>query len=244
MKASGSRYRSYRDKKNQSIAFRRYFLRITVVFIFFSFFTSFFALAIRVEGESMAPTFNHGNIVIFHPFKNLASIVGRNSSSGIKRGDLVIAGTAYSSESSPLEKIFDPFVRAFTLQKKSLIYDNSQYKGNTEFTRVIGLPGDTIKLKDFTVYVKGKDQEFFLSEFEVTKMDYDILKPINIDIWKDEYPFSSYLEEFYLGEDEYFVISDNRGILNDSRIYGPLSAKDLKGKVLLKYWPIKEFATF
>jgi signal peptidase I len=45
------------------------------------------------------------------------------------------------------------------------------------------------------------------------------------------------MKELTLGEDEYFVLSDDRADTNDSRTWGPLPAACLKGRALLIYWP-------
>lgn len=244
MSPAGNRYRSFKEKKNQTKAFRTYLLRVIIVFILFSFFTSFIALATRISGESMSPAVNNGNIVIFFPFKNISLLIGTDFNNKLKRGDLVLSETEYSVESTIVERILDPLVRIFTLQRKSLIYDNSEYKGRAELLRVVGLPGDTIKIKDYTVYIKGKDEDFFLSEFELTNQDYDLNKPLLSAKWKDEYPFSSKLKEIYVGEDQFFLISDNRAILNDSRVFGPVHKDKITGKVFLKYWPLNEFTIY
>lgn len=241
---SNKKYRSYREKKTQSKKFRTYFIRIILMFLFYSLFTVFVAISIQISGDSMSPNLNSGNAVIMTPTNNIFSIFKANSSKIYKRGEAVFTSTNYTIKPSLIEKIIDPIVRIFTLQKKSLIYDNSNYKGRGEILRVVGIPGDTIKMKDSTIYIKAADEEFFLSEFELSTEDYDINKNQFSPDWKESFPFSSESGELYIPENNYFLISDNRGTNNDSRIYGSVDKKDIIGKISIKYWPINEFTFY
>jgi signal peptidase I len=96
--------------------------------------------------------------------------------------------------------------------------------------RVIGLPGETIEVKDKKVYVDGKmlDEPYvhFLqppsgnSEFhEVTSFDVrDRYGPVTVP------------------PNQYFVMGDNRDNSQDSRYWGFLPRENVKGKALVIYW--------
>ncbi len=240
-RSSNHKYRSYREKKSQSKRFRIYFVRVFFLLLFYSIFTSFVAISLSITGNSMSPNLNRGNSLILLPSKNLNSLLQREPSGNYRRGEVVLTGTNYVVDASLWEKVLDPVVRVFTLQKKSLLYSNSEYKGRGEILRVVGLPGDTVKIKDNTVYIKPKGEEFFLSEFEINQIDYDIDKMLLKKEWKDEYPFSSEQSEEYINEGFYFLMSDNRSVFNDSRVFGQVKKNEIKGRVLLKYWPVNEF---
>ena len=99
--------------------------------------------------------------------------------------------------------------------------------------RCIGVPGDTIEIKDKRLYVNGELQE---EEYA---------------IYADEkvYPNSRQLPVMYRNRDNlasvvvpenfYFVMGDNRDHSYDSRFWGPLDRGSIKGKALFLYWPPK-----
>ncbi len=84
--------------------------------------------------------------------------------------------------------------------------------------RVIGLPGDTVAIRDTRVYVNH------------TLLDEPYInEPCN--------PTSCPDDEWLLGADEYFVMGDNRNNSRDSRRFGPIHFNQLIGEAFLRYWP-------
>ncbi|MEI6296085.1 MAG: signal peptidase I [bacterium] len=91
--------------------------------------------------------------------------------------------------------------------------------------RIIGLPGETLIVKDNQVTIKNKenDEGFILNEKYVKNLDFQ-----KRDI------------EVKLGDSEYFVMGDNRGASSDSRDWGPVSKNLITGRVLLRLLPISK----
>lgn len=81
--------------------------------------------------------------------------------------------------------------------------------------RIVGLPGETIKIEDGIVYVNGQKLE---EPYETQKTD----GSVSITVPKEEY----------------FVLGDNRRASSDSRVFGPIEKKSIKGRSWLVYWPI------
>jgi signal peptidase I len=104
--------------------------------------------------------------------------------------------------------------------------------------RVIGLPGDEVLMTNFIIRVKAKESLYSLTEFEVTENDYTPTIPVIPALWDSSLPFSGNMDRIVLGENECFVLSDDRSNTNDSRTWGPVPIKNITGKALLCYWPL------
>ena len=92
--------------------------------------------------------------------------------------------------------------------------------------RIIGLPGETVQVIDGYVYIDGE------------KLDEDYGKEVMETSGIAQEPIK-------LGEDEYFVLGDNRRVSKDSRDseVGPVKKENIAGHVVLRIWPLSKFGT-
>ena len=48
----------------------------------------------------------------------------------------------------------------------------------------------------------------------------------------------------HAGADQYFVLGDNRSNSLDSRSFGPVTADNIIGQVILRYWPLDKIEIY
>ncbi len=98
--------------------------------------------------------------------------------------------------------------------------DPSQYF----IKRVIGLPGDAINIQESGVLVNGKllDESAYLDATVQTSGSVEVT----------------------LGQDEYFLMGDNRPSSLDSRIFGPVNRSYIVGRTWFRAWPFSRLTRF
>jgi len=95
--------------------------------------------------------------------------------------------------------------------------------------RVIGLPGEKVEYKDNKLYVNNKEIEDPYPNNETDDFDLEEICDIGNDNCTTIIP-----------EDKYLVLGDNRKISADSRTKGLFDIEDIKGKVVLRLWPLNK----
>ena len=158
----------------------------------------------KVDGSSMDPTLENGQYLLVNRLVYLRIEMDRFSS---------IVPFWQAEEDSVRYAIHPP-------ERGEVIVfefpDRNPSNSKKDFVkRVIGLPGETIEVKDGVPFVDG----VVLEEPYLTTKDHSNGRKVE------------------LGAGEYYVIGDNRAHSNDSRSWGAVPEENLRGKVWMIYWP-------
>jgi signal peptidase I len=103
-----------------------------------------------------------------------------------------------------------------------VIFKSPRNKEIDYIKRVIGLPGDIVRLEANSIYVNAQ------------KIDEPYLNP-DITIFGGSYLQEG--QEVIVPPGSYFVLGDNRPHSSDSREFGPIPLEDIIGVAFLRYWP-------
>ena len=164
-------------------------------------FLFIYALLFRpfeVKGDSMFPNFHDGEYVITNLIGFEDIKVYHASFGSLKLGDVVVFNAPPATQNTDKDYI----------------------------KRVIGVPGDTVALKDGNVYLNEK----LLDESAYLKSD---VKTYGSAFLKDG-------DKVKVPQGQYFVMGDNRMYSSDSREWGFITRDEVVGGSLFVYWPITQ----
>ncbi len=140
-------------------------------------------------------------ILVFY-FGQRVSNAGDSMRPELKNGDVVLVNRLVYNAMTPK--------RGDIIAFKPNGRENAHYY----IKRIVGLPGETVQIKDGKVYINGKEQkkDIFVSEIEKPGVARDEIK---------------------LGENEYFVLGDQASSSDDSRMadIGNVKRSEIYGKI-------------
>lgn len=106
-------------------------------------------------------------------------------------------------------------------QRGDVIVFEAPNRPNADYIkRVVGLPGETIMVKEGKVYIDGE--------------------PLTEPYEPNTTEPAQYMKEgkeVIVPEDTYIVMGDNRPHSSDSREFGPVSIESIIGRAIIRYWP-------
>ena len=139
----------------------------------------------------------------------------------------MIGGSMETTLSENDNLIVDKLTYRFNEPKRfDIVVFPYRYEKDTYYIkRVIGLPGETVFIDE--------EGNIFIDE-ELLQEDYG--KETILDAGRAYEPIT-------LGEDEYFVMGDNRNNSQDSRdpAVGNISGEDIIGRAWVRIWPLNKF---
>lgn len=157
---------------------------------------------------------------MFHFIFGLETVSGPSMQTTFESGDRVVT------------------LRHTQLKRGDVVILKAPDEPNTLYIkRIIGLPGDSVKVINDQLYINNK------------KVSESYLKA-----GKEKFsPDSNYTEDFSLQsrglgkkvpEGSYFVMGDHRNVSKDSRYFGYVKKSAIIGKVVLRYWPLNQIKMY
>lgn len=192
---------------------------------------AFLVKPFRIPSESMVPTLqvgqrvlvnrldgrfgtpDRGDVVVFKPPANAG-----DNECGIKDGQEYLPGKVYQSGGDD-----DLLAQKMPCPKGvSAKYSENYIK------RVIGLPGDRLKIIRGHAYINDK------------RLYEPYINPVDSCDQKNTYSSDcTFSIDITIPPDEYFMMGDNRNASADSRYWGPVPKKNIVGEAFMTYWPPK-----
>ncbi len=185
---------------------REYSESIIVAVILALIIRTFFVQAFKIPSGSMEDTLLIGDHLLVNKF---------------------IYGTQIPLTDKRILKIRDPGrgdVIVFEFPLDTLDKSLSFWQKKDFIKRIVGLPGDKVKMENQVVFVNGSP--------------YKIPNEIHKGSGSDSSPMIFNFDELTVPANSYFVMGDNRDRSSDSRFWGFVPKDNIKGLAFIKYWSI------
>lgn len=182
---------------------REYYEALLIALIFVNFARIFVFQAFKIPSGSMEDNLKIGDHIIVNKF-----IYGPN-------------GKGAAAELMPLRGI----------QRGDIVVFRYPRQPDIDFVkRVIGLPGERLRIENKRVFVNGKR----LDEPYVVYDDAHVYP--RSEFLPEGHRFRDQMASFVVPDGQYFVMGDNRDHSSDSRYWGTVPRTMIKGRAFMVYW--------
>ncbi|MDD5098012.1 MAG: signal peptidase I [Candidatus Omnitrophica bacterium] len=137
-------------------------------------------------------------------------------------GDLILVNKFIYGAKVPFLHYWLPAVQA-PKRGDVIVFVYPEDKKKDFIKRLVGLPGETVEIKEGSIYINGKPvaEQIFNQIYYYNRGD-----------------FSAEGQKITVPPDSYFVLGDNSASSKDSRYWGFVPKANLLGKALIIYWPL------
>ncbi|MCL2520929.1 MAG: signal peptidase I [Spirochaetaceae bacterium] len=234
---------SYQNKVQNFNRRKRYVIFFVLLFLSYHIVSNVFLRSYTVRNNGMLPLYSSSSRIIASPFGYGPTIFAGHrfpTTATPQRGEVVLSILPGHPRSNFLNELFRPVIRFSSLNFSEMVIPERQL-GLPELVikRVIALPGDTLYMQDYVVFVRPRGQNYFINEFELSYTSYETLRGANVANWEQFLPLSSSFQAITLADDEYFLLGDNRTLVNDSRTFGPVARRDIRARVVGSYFNLR-----
>lgn len=191
------------EETEKKSTLREYYEALLIAVIFVNFARIFVFQAFKIPTGSMEDNLKIGDHIIVNKF---------------------IYGPNHGNPVPGLVPIRD-------IRRQDIVVFRYPLQPDTDFVkRVIGMPGDTLEIRDKVVYVNGArlDEPYVLHEDPQVYPDQPALP--------EPYRSRDQLKPFKVPPNSYFAMGDNRDKSSDSRYWGTVPRAMIKGRAFMVYW--------
>ena len=184
---------------------------------------------------------------LFQPF----FIPSSSMEPGLLVGDRIFASKynyGYSRHSFPFSlPIINGRIFESSPKRGDVVIFKPSHTRNDYIKRLIGLPGDKIKLLDGTVYINSNpvEREFVRTDDkDIAIYRETMVSGVSYETRDLGDKPQDNMEEFVVPENYYFFMGDNRDNSNDSRFWGPVPAERIVAKAQIIFFSTKDGSWF
>ena len=161
-----------------------------------------------------------------------------------KRGAVVVSEFGRPPELAWYAHGLNSISKFFTFNN-FIPFDENEFShiSRYQIMRVVGMPGDEVRLDTYRIKIKTATSSYFIDEQEVLQTDYKLVIP-NLQVTGGSYTensqsggLSGSQETLRLAPGEYLLAPDDRTHFALSRYWKPATMKKIVAKALLVYWP-------
>ncbi len=193
------------DKKESTLV--SWIGQIALIIFLVLFISLFIGQTYDINDVSMEPTFEkEGNRVIVFLTPYLFDVTPSHDS-------IIIIDSRIDRKRTFIDRVIEsPLINLFLRNRNEHMW----------VKRVIGLPGDSLEIRDGYLYRNGQMlREDYIKEEMILGFD-SVIVP----------------------EDHVYVLGDNRNHSSDSRIVGPIPTRNIQGKVIMRFLPFDKITFF
>ncbi len=163
-----------------------------------------------------------------------------------KRGAVVITETGQPPKLQWYSLVLNSLAKFFTFNTYvPFSEDEFSHLSRFQVMRIVGMPGDEIKLDKYRIKIKTPTSSHFIDEQEVIQSDYNLIIPDHYTAsglhksGTQEPPeaLSGSQPSLKLSEGQYMLAPDNRRYFGLSKYWHVSEIQDILSKALLVYWP-------
>ncbi|MCK4648682.1 signal peptidase I [bacterium] len=205
-------------RQRKKSALREWIEVIFTAFILYLIIVTFIIQSFHIPSRSMEHTLKVGDRLFASKFSYGLSLPFTDKKvfkRQPKRGDIIVfryPGDPYRRISL---RLIAPVIRILTFKR----IDPDPHKDYIK--RLVGLPGELLEIREGKVYINDKPLNEPYVFHSIEDLSFNHYGPVTVP------------------PDSYFMMGDNREHSSDSRFWGFLERKYLKGRALFIYWPPK-----